>query len=111
MTTDKQQTALTIRILGREYPVSCPEDERDSLLRSAEYLSKRMASIQRQGKTLGTERIAIMAALNIARDLLDLQRRVERQDASLAATDEEMAERLYQLQHRIESALDGSSSG
>ncbi|AWN14334.1 cell division protein ZapA [Salinisphaera sp. LB1] len=108
MGSDKTQTALTVRILGRDYSVNCPEGEREALLRSAEHVSKRMSAIQRQGKTLGSERIAIMAALNIARDLLDLQRQVERRDAGLADSDEEMTERLSQLQLRIESALDSS---
>ncbi|RJS94674.1 cell division protein ZapA [Salinisphaera sp. Q1T1-3] len=105
----KSTTALTIRILGRDYPVACPDGERESLLRSAEYLSKRMAAIQRSGKTLGTERIAIMAALNISRELLDLQSQVERRAAGLGGSDEEMRERLAQLQLRIESALDDES--
>ena len=68
-----------------------------------------MHSIQRKGKTLGIDRIAVMAALNIARDLIDAERRLERQDAGLPATDGEITERLSQLQLRIESALDDHS--
>ena len=70
---DANPTTLTIRILGRDYAVACPEHERDSLLKSAEHLSARMQAIQRRGKTLGIERIAVMAALNIAHDLIDLK--------------------------------------
>lgn len=103
---DKHHTALTIRILGRDYPVACPDNERESLLRSAEYVSRRMAAIQRSGKTLGTERIAIMAALNITRELLDLQQQVERRAAGLGSSDAELQDRLSQLQLRIESALE-----
>lgn len=106
MPPEKKQTALTIRILGRDYSVACPEGERESLLNSAEYLSRRMHAIQRQGKTLGIERIAVMAALNMARDLIDAERKLERQAAGLPATDDEMNDRLAQLQLRIESALD-----
>ncbi|MES1933773.1 Z-ring-associated protein ZapA [Salinisphaera shabanensis T35B1] len=101
----EKQTALTIRILGRDYSIACPEGERESLLNSAEYLSRRMHAIQRKGKTLGVERIAVMAALNIARDLIAAERRLERQDAGLPATDGEITERLSQLQLHIESAL------
>ncbi|MES1939176.1 Z-ring-associated protein ZapA [Salinisphaera sp. T5B8] len=101
----EKQTALTIRILGRDYSIACPEGERESLLHSAEYLSRRMHAIQRKGKTLGIERIAVMAALNIARDLIAAERRLERQDAGLPATDGEITERLSQLQLHIESAL------
>ncbi len=101
----EKQTALTIRILGRDYSIACPEGERESLLNSAEYLSRRMHAIQRKGKTLGVERIAVMAALNIARDLIAAERRLERQEAGLPATDGEITERLSQLQIHIESAL------
>ena len=101
----EKQTALTIRILGRDYSIACPDGERESLLNSAEYLSRRMHAIQRKGKTLGVERIAVMAALNIARDLIAAERRLERQEAGLPATDGEITERLSQLQLHIESAL------
>jgi len=102
----EKQTALTIRILGRDYSIACPEGERESLLSSAEYLSRRMHAIQRKGKTLGIDRIAVMAALNIARDLIAAERQLERQKAGLPATDDEISDRLSQLQLRIESALD-----
>lgn len=90
-----------MRILGRDYSVACPEGEREALLASAEYLSKRMAAIQRKGKTLGMERIAVMAALNISRDLLAMERDHER-----APVDSDTKDRLTQLQLRIESELD-----
>ncbi len=106
MATEPKQTALTIRILGHDYAVACPPDERESLLASAEHVSKRMQAIQRKGKTLGIERIAVLAALNIARDLLNSQRSHERERAGPPANDEEISRRLTQLQRRIESALD-----
>ena len=101
----EKQSALTIRILGRDYSIACPEGEREALLNSAEYLSRRIHAIQRKGKTLGVERIAVMAALNIARDLIAAERRLERQEAGLPATDGEITERLSQLQLHIDSAL------
>ncbi|ROO30690.1 cell division protein ZapA [Salinisphaera orenii] len=110
MASEKQPAALTIRILGRDYSVACPEGERESLLASAEYLSRRMHAIQRKGKTLGIDRIAVMAALNIARDLIAAERKLERQGvepgAGTPAGDDPIEERLSQLQLRIESALD-----
>src|SRR5699024_10749275 len=115
---DKQQSTLTIRILGRDYPVSCPQNEREALLTSAEYLARRMQAIQKKGKTLGVDRIAVMAALNTARELLALQQEVEQlrdqldgdgQLATPAAArqtqHEELDQRLSQLQLRIETAL------
>lgn len=100
-----KQTALTVRIVGRDYAVSCPENERASLLRSAEHLSRRMSAIQRQGKTRSTERVAVIAALNIARDLLDLQRAIERGEIGANSEDESMRDRLAQLQLSIANAL------
>lgn len=101
MTTGGDQTQLTVRILGRDYQVACPEGEREALLASAEYLSKRMTAVQRKGKTLGMERIAVMTALNMARDLLDYERRKQHEPM-----DEQVSQRLQQLQFKIESALD-----
>lgn len=101
MSTQQQQGQLTVRILGRDYSVACPDDERESLLASAEYLSKRMSAIQKKGKTMGMERIAVMAALNISRDLLAMER--EQQGAPM---DADLGDRLDQLQLRIESTLD-----
>lgn len=106
MTTDKNQSALTIRILGRDYSVACPPEERESLLRSAEHLSRRMNAIQRKGKTLGIERIAVMAALNMARDLLAAEHQLEQIESGNPASDDEIDQRLSQLQLRIDSALD-----
>ncbi len=97
----REQTQLTVRILGRDYQVACPEGEREALLASAEYLSRRMTTVQKKGKTLGMERIAVMTALNMARDLLDMEQRRKR-----APVDDEASDRLSQLQLRIESALD-----
>ena len=61
---------LDITILGRTYKVACEEGERDALLRTAAYLDAKMGEIRKAGKISGTERIAVMAALNIAHELL-----------------------------------------
>ncbi|MES1925773.1 cell division protein ZapA [Salinisphaera sp. T31B1] len=106
MPPEKKQTALTIRILGRDYSVACPDGERETLLNSAEYLSRRMQAIQRQGKTLGIERIAVMAALNMARDLIAAERRLEARNAPASDSPRDLDERLTQLQLRIDTALD-----
>ena len=63
-------STLDITILGRTYKVACEEGERDALLRTAAYLDAKMGDIRRAGKVSGTERIAVMAALNIAHELL-----------------------------------------
>jgi len=85
--TEKNRT-VDITIMGRGYKVSCADDERESLLQAAAYLDRKMNEIRSTGRTSQTERIAVMAALNIAHELLttrvadgfdfgDLKRRID----------------------------------
>lgn len=62
--------ALQINVMGREFRVACPENEQKELLEAVDYLNKKMDEIRDNGKVIGVERIAIMAALNIAHELL-----------------------------------------
>ncbi len=68
--SDKKPQTLDITILDRELRVACPDDERAELLDAVAYLDKRMREIRDAGKVASVERIAIMAALNIAHELL-----------------------------------------
>jgi cell division protein ZapA len=61
---------LDVTIMGREFRVACPEDEQQALLESVDYLDRKMREIRDAGKVIGVERIAIMAALNIAHEFL-----------------------------------------
>ena len=65
--------ALQINVMGREFRVACPENEQKELLEAVEYLNRKMDEIRDDGKVIGVERIAIMAALNIAHELLTTQ--------------------------------------
>jgi len=69
----QEAKALDVTIMGREFRVTCTDDERADLLRAVDYLDMKMRDIRDAGKLVGTERIAIMAALNIAYELLKLQ--------------------------------------
>jgi cell division protein ZapA len=62
--------ALQVNVMGREFRVACPEDEHKELLEAVDYLNRKMDEIRDNGKVIGIERIAIMAALNIAHELL-----------------------------------------
>jgi len=90
-----------IRILEKEYQVACPVDERPALLASAEYLNGKMKEIRDTGKVVGLDRVAVMAALNIAAELLVARNAVPDEDA-----DAELAARLRSLRERVESALE-----
>lgn len=61
---------LQINIMGREFRVACPENEQKGLLDAVDYLNKKMQEVRDNGKVIGLERIAIMAALNIAHEFL-----------------------------------------
>jgi cell division protein ZapA len=62
--------SLQVSIMGREFRVACPDDEQAGLLEAVDYLNKKMTEIRDGGKVIGIERIAIMAALNIAHEFL-----------------------------------------
>ena len=93
---------IEVNILGRSYRVSCEDGERDALMKAVAYLDGKMGEIKQSGKVSGTDRIAVMAALNIAHELLstrlgggfdlgDAKRRIgsieARLDAALAQQD------------------------
>jgi len=61
---------IEITVLGRTYRVACEPGEREALTQAVAYLDAKMGEIRKIGKTAGTERIAVMAALNIAHELL-----------------------------------------
>lgn len=61
---------VDVNIMGREFRVSCTEDEYDALMTAVSYLDRKMCDIRDGGKVAGAERIAIMAGLNLAHELL-----------------------------------------
>jgi len=64
------QARISVRIMDREYVVACAYDERSALLDAAEFLNVRMREIRDSGKVVGLDRIAVMAALNLALEFL-----------------------------------------
>jgi cell division protein ZapA len=61
---------LDVSLLGRDFKVACKEAERSELTDAVALLDRRMREIRETGKIVGAERIAVMAALNLAHDLL-----------------------------------------
>ncbi len=96
--SDKESATVTVRILEKEYFVSCPQDERADLLDSAEYLNKKMREIRDTGKVVGADRIAVMAALNMANELL----RLRKLDHELQGA---VSGRVKNMRERVETAL------
>jgi len=65
--------SIEISILGRSYKIACEEGEREALLEAVAYLDGKMGEIKKAGKVNGTDRIAVMAALNIAHEFLTMK--------------------------------------
>ena len=62
---------IDVMIMGREFSVSCTDEERQGLLDAVAYLDKKMRDIRDSGKVVGIERIAMMAALNLSHEVLN----------------------------------------
>jgi cell division protein ZapA len=70
--SEKAKT-LEVNIMGRNYRVTCADDEREALRAAVAYVDKKMTEIKALSKVAGTERVAVMAALNIANELLTIK--------------------------------------
>lgn len=97
--SEAQLSRVSVRILEKEYQFSCPVDERAALLDSAEYLNAEMKKIRDSGKVIGLDRIAVMAALNMANELLRLRARE-------AGPGDEAVARVRALRERVEATLE-----
>ncbi len=86
----KQPTTVEVKILDKEYLVACPEEEQEALLRSARHLDIKMREIRASGKVFGTERIAVMAALNITHEMLERDTMSDAASSILNAMDEKL---------------------
>ena len=91
-------STVSVRILEKEYQVNCPEEEVDELAASARYLDAQMRGIRDSGKVLGLDRMAVMAALNIANDLL----RLKNERATVVTT---IDRKVGELTQRVTAAL------
>ena len=95
---DKSAEGITIHILDKEYMIACSEGERHDLQRSADYVDKKMREIRDSGKIIGSDRIAVMAALNISHELLT-------QGGDSSQTDASAGNRIRSIQEKIDDAL------
>ncbi|HEX5418619.1 MAG TPA: cell division protein ZapA [Gammaproteobacteria bacterium] len=89
---------VTIRILEKEYHVACPAKEEADLKASAELLNGKMREIRDSGKVVGLDRVAVMAALNLANELI----KTKHQDEELKNV---VGLRIRTMRERLDSAL------
>lgn len=87
---------INISILDKEYKIACPAGEQSALLASADYLDKKMREVRDSGSIIGSERIAVITALNIAHELLN---------ADQGSVSDAFQPRLKSLEHKVTEAL------
>jgi len=95
--TDAQP--INISILDKDYKVACPPGEQSALLESARFLDSKMREVRDAGTIMGSERIAVITALNMANDLL----RSSNLDSGVGA---ELPPRLKNLENKISRILE-----
>ena len=93
----KSSEPVTIRVLDREYTVGVEPDERDSLVAAAKLLDNKMREIRGGNKLAAVDRIAVLAALNLAHELQQIRGDTDRRERELAKTVGAMQRRLDDL--------------
>lgn len=96
MSDDKM--AVTVQILDKDYRIACSADEQHGLMDCARLLDQRMREVRQNGRVIGADRIAVMAALNLIYELMQQRNR--------GSVD---VERLGQLQQRVSAAVQGGT--
>jgi cell division protein ZapA len=96
--TQPDQARVSVRIMEKEYVIACPYDDRSALLDAAEFLNARMREIRDSGRVVGIDRIAVMAALNLAHEFLKGKDRETKLDNGVG-------QRVRALRERVEGAL------
>lgn len=94
-----QGTIASIRIMDRDYTVGVAPGEHDDLVRAAELVDKQMREIRGVNRSASVDRIAVLAALNIAHELRVLERDLKLQEA-------ELQQGIIDLNRKLDRALD-----
>jgi cell division protein ZapA len=88
----------TVRLLDREFLVGCAPEEREGLVAAAAYLDGKMRELRGSSRSVGYDRVAVLAALSIAHELLQLRRGQDEQARNLS-------DGLGMLRRKLEGAL------
>lgn len=97
---------IPVEILGRRFTIGTPDSERDTLLKAVELLNSKIAAIQKAGRNMETEKVVIMAALNLTHDLLKSSSQHQNQDTPLS--DKDFDSRIASLIQLCDSTLQHS---
>jgi cell division protein ZapA len=96
----RDKGAIAISLMGREFRVGCPEGEEKQLMASVDYLNRKLKEVRDTGKVVGNERIAIMAALNIAHEYMSNSGK-----GSAGGSDPAFKRRILAMQETLDTAL------
>lgn len=94
----EQTSPVKVTILDKEYFISCSDDEREQLRTAVDILNQNMLEMKRNGNVIGTERIAVMTALNMTHELLAYKQKNQDYTSKIDST-------LKRLQGKINEAL------
>ncbi len=95
-----ETTVITVRILDKDYKIACPLQEREGLMLSAKRVDKEMRKVRESGKVMGTDRMAVMVALNLAYELL-----LHLNSTPSAQAESDLRLEMQKLQSRLDLVL------
>ena len=93
---------VIVHIMDKEYRIGCKDGEQEGLIASAQYLDRRMREVRQSGRVIGSDQVAVMAALNITHELLDHKRFQN-------SNEQAIGQRIRSLQKKIEVALESET--
>lgn len=91
-----QSKPVRVSILDKEYLISCPDDEREQLYAVVDFVNEKLLEVKGSGNVIGTERIVMMATLNIANELLAYKRK-----------NKDYTESVDSIVKRLQTKIDG----
>jgi len=92
--SDDNRSTVEITLLGRSFVIACPPDQEAGLQRAARYLDRALQGVQAHSPTMATEKVALMAALNISHELLQARDENQAREAQLERLDQRLARAL-----------------
>ena len=93
-----EASPVAVNILDREFLIACAPDERAGLLAAASYLDGKMREVRGASRTQSVDRVAVLAALNMAHELLQQKQRSESESSVVA-------QHLQALRAKLDAAL------
>lgn len=98
---DDENHLISVKILDRSYQIKCPPDQTQALQEAASYIDQQMKKFKQNAQVNNTERVAIITALNISHELMQLRKQKNNYI-------DVMNQRIQDLQHRIENFIAAS---